>query len=81
VTTQSVVLNVFAKQQYELKSQVQYLVISVLSFGLAVTFDNAWVGFVMFSALGCLRYVLLLRNINKVLDELKLSRYENLART
>lgn len=80
VTTQSVVLNVFAKQQYELKSQVQYLGVSLLSFGLAVTLGNAWVGFVMFSALGCLRYALLLRNINKVLNELKLSRHEYLAR-
>ena len=67
VTTQSVALNVFSLQQYELKSQVQYFGLSILSFGLAVISGNAWIGFVMFSALGFLRYVFLLRDINKVL--------------
>lgn len=69
VTTQSVALNVFSKQQYELKTQAQYFALSVLSFGLAVLTGNAWIGFVLFSALGCLRYVMLLRDINEVLVE------------
>lgn len=72
VTTQSVVLNVFAKQQHDLKSQILYLGISVLSFGICVITLNAWIGFLLFSSLGCLRYALLLRDINKVLVEQKI---------
>lgn len=81
VTTQSVALNVFSRQQYELKTQVQYFGISVLSFGLAVLVGNAWIGFVLFSALGCLRYALLLRDIHKVLIEHKVIGYGPAART
>jgi len=81
VTTQSVALNVFSRQQYELKTQVQYFGISVLSFGLAVLAGNAWIGFVLFSILGCLRYSLLLRDINKVLIEHKVIGHEYAARS
>lgn len=80
VTTQSVALNVFSRQHYELKTQVQYFGISVLSFGLAVLAGNAWIGFVLFSALGCLRYALLLRDIHKVLVEHKVIGHEPAAR-
>lgn len=68
----SVVLNLFNRQRYEFISQINYFVISVLAFGLAILLANAWIGFVLFSALGCLRYALLLRDINKVLVEHKL---------
>ncbi|MDR2219353.1 MAG: oligosaccharide flippase family protein [Methylobacillus sp.] len=67
----SVVLNVFNRQHYELISQINYFVISVLAFGLAALTGNAWLGFALFSLFGCLRYVLLLRDINKVLVEHK----------
>jgi O-antigen/teichoic acid export membrane protein len=81
VTTQSVALNVFSRQQYELKTQVQYFGISVLSFGLAILLGNAWIGFVLFSVLGCLRYALLLRDINKVLIEHKVVGHEHATRS
>jgi len=71
LTSQSVALNVFSKQKYELKSQAQYFAISLLAFGFAVLFGNAWLGFLLLSLLGCLRYMLLLRDINKVLVECK----------
>jgi O-antigen/teichoic acid export membrane protein len=79
VTTQSVALNVFSKQQYELKTQAQYFGISVLSFGLAVFVGNAWVGFVLFSVFGFLRYAILLRDINRVLVEYKVIGHEHVA--
>lgn len=68
----SVVLNLFNRQRYAFISQISYFVISVLAFGLAVLLGNAWIGFVFFSALGCLRYALLLGDIKKVLVEHKL---------
>lgn len=68
----SVVLNLFNRQRYEFISQINYFVISVLAFGLAILLGNVWIGFVLFSALGCLRYALLLRDINKVLAEHRL---------
>ncbi len=68
----SVVLNLFNRQRYEFISQINYFLISALAFGLAILLGNAWIGFVFFPALGCLRYVLLLSDINKVLVENKL---------
>lgn len=81
VTTQSVALNVFSRQQYELKTQVQYFGISLLSFGLAILLGNPWIGFVLFSVLGCLRYALLLRDINNVLIEHKVIGRQHAARS
>lgn len=69
LTPLSVVLNVFSRQHYELKSQAYYFAISVFSFGAAVLAGDPWVGFVLFSVLGCLRYALLLRDIRRVLHE------------
>lgn len=80
LTPLSVSLNVFGRQHFELKTQAHYFVISVLAFGLAVLVGNAWVGFVLFSALGCLRYALLLRDINKVLVEHRVIGHEFVAR-
>jgi O-antigen/teichoic acid export membrane protein len=73
LTPLSVSLNVFSKQHFELKTQAYYFSISVLSFGLAIMLNDPWVGFVLFSALGCLRYGLLLQDINKVLIEHKVN--------
>ncbi|MCM8594230.1 lipopolysaccharide biosynthesis protein [Accumulibacter sp.] len=81
LTPLSVSLNVFSKQQYELKTQLHYFAISVLSFGLAIVTGNAWVGFVLFSALGCLRYALLLRDINEVLVDHKVTGHDPDPRT
>ncbi len=67
----SVVLNLFNRQRYEFISQINYFVFSVLAFGLTILLGNVWIGFFLFSALGCLRYALLLRDINKVLVEHK----------
>lgn len=80
LTPLSVSLNVFSRQHYELKTQAHYFAISVLAFGLAVLAGNAWIGFVLFSVLGCLRYALLLRDINKVLVEHKVIGHEPAAR-
>lgn len=77
----SVVLNLFNRQRYEFVSQINYFVISVLAFGLAILLGKAWVGFVLFSVLGCLRYALLLRDINKVLVEHKVIGHEHAARS
>jgi len=71
LTPLSVSLNVFSKQQYELKTQAHYLIISIISFGSAILSNNVWVGYVMFSLLGCVRYAILLRDVNNVLIEHK----------
>lgn len=76
----SVVLNLFNRQHYEFVSQINYFVISVLAFGLAILLGSAWIGFALFSVLGCLRYALLLRDINKVLVEHNVIGQEHAAR-
>ncbi len=69
LTPLTVVLNVFSMQEVELKSQVHYCLLSIFSFTLAILFDSLWVGIVLFSLLGTLRYMLLLKYINCILAE------------
>lgn len=69
LTPLSVSLNTFNRQFYELKTQIHYFLISAFSFGVAVALHNPWIGFVLFSGLGCLRYAVLLRDISAILTE------------
>lgn len=69
LTPLTVVLNVFSRQEVELKSQAHYFLLSIFSFALAILFDSVWVGVVLFSLLGCLRYMILLKDINAILVE------------
>jgi O-antigen/teichoic acid export membrane protein len=69
LTPLSVALNTFNRQYFELKTQLHYLIISALSFGIAIALHNSWIGFMLFSWLGCLRYALLLKDINAILIE------------
>lgn len=69
LTPLTVVLNVFSRQEVELKSQVHYFLLSIFSFALAILSDSLWVGIVLFSLLGSLRYMLLLKDINGILAE------------
>ena len=71
LTPLSVSLNTFNRQFYELKTQIHYFLISAFSFGAAIALHNSWVGFALFSGLGCLRYAALLRDINQILIENK----------
>lgn len=71
LTPLSVSLNTFNRQDFELKTQVHYFAISAFSFGVAIALHNSWIGFMLFSWLGCLRYALLLRDINSILIENK----------
>jgi hypothetical protein len=69
LTPLTVVLNVFSRQKIELKSQAHYFLLSVFSFSLAILLDSLWIGIVLFSLLGSLRYMLLLKDINGILAE------------
>lgn len=69
LTPLSVSLNTFNRQFYELKTQIHYFLISAFSFGVAIFVHNSWIGFILFSGLGCLRYAALLRDINTILNE------------
>lgn len=80
LTPQSVSLNVFNRQHVELRTQWHYFLVSICSFGLALLSNNAWVGFILFSGLGCLRYLLLYREIEKVLVEHNVLSREAVAR-
>jgi len=71
LTPLSVSLNTFNRQSYELKTQIHYFVISAFSFAVAVALNNFWIGCMLLSWLGCLRYALLLRDINMILIENK----------
>lgn len=71
LTPLSVSLNTFNRQYFELKTQLHYLAISAFSFSVAIALHNPWTGFMLFSWLGCLRYALLLRDINAILIENK----------
>ncbi|MDO9418347.1 lipopolysaccharide biosynthesis protein [Pararhizobium sp.] len=71
LTPLSVSLNTFNRQYYDLKTQIHYLAISIFSFGTAIAVHNSWIGFMLFSWLGCLRYAILLRYINVILIENK----------
>ena len=65
----TVVLNVFSRQEIELKSQLHYFLLSLLSFSLAIILDCIWIGIFLFSILGSLRYMLLLKDINSIISE------------
>lgn len=69
LTPLTVVLNIFSRQEVELKSQAYYFLLSIISFTLAIFFDSVWVGVVLFSFLGSLRYMLLLKDINVIIAE------------
>ena len=71
LTPLSVSLNTFNRQYFELKTQLHYFAISAFSFSVAIALHNPWTGFMLFSWLGCLRYALLLRDINAILIENK----------
>jgi O-antigen/teichoic acid export membrane protein len=69
LTPLSVALNTFNRQHFELKTQLHYFALSTFSFGVAVALHNSWIGFMLFSWLGCLRYGLLLKDIDTILIE------------
>lgn len=62
-------LYVFGEQVHELKSQVFYFFVSFISFSFAVFFENLWLGFVLFCLLGSLRYLLLIKDIDFVINK------------
>lgn len=71
LTPLSVALNTFNRQHFELKTQLHYFALSAFSFGVAVALHNPWIGFMLFSLLGCVRYALLLKDIDTILIEHK----------
>lgn len=53
-----IAIYIFEKQAFDFVSQVAYILISVLAFGIGIFTQQLWLGILLFSLLSCLRYLI-----------------------
>jgi O-antigen/teichoic acid export membrane protein len=73
ITPTSMLFFVFNEQKFLLLIQGVYVLIALISFGLASVYSNIWLGVILFSVLSFVRYIFITIKINSISNKLRVS--------